>query len=258
MAARFWRCIVGLELALAAASGACLWRYFSWSLPAAISLALVIFLATPVVWVLLSFLIAQCASHAVPGRRGSRDLWRAILNEIAGFALAVVAMSFASKSKRPVPRLGGCATSSLRYCCCTGFLCNGRVWGALHRRLHAAGFGPIEAPDLEPLSADIEEQARRVAPDLLALQRRCNGARVVIVAHSMGGLVARTLLRNHGAGVIRRIVTIASPHHGAALVRGPTWPNIRQMSDASLWLSHAECFARKPLRSAGGEHLQSA
>jgi pimeloyl-ACP methyl ester carboxylesterase len=74
------------------------------------------------------------------------------------------------------------------------------------------------------------------APDLSALQNRCNGERVVIVAHSMGGLVARALLRDLGAGVIRRIVTIASPHHGTVLVRGLPWPNARQMSDVSPWL----------------------
>jgi len=235
VAARFWRCIVGLELALAAASGACLWRYLSWSLPAAIWASLGIFLATPVAWVLLSFLIAQCAAHDVPGRCAFRHLLGAILSEIAGFTSAVVAMSFASKAQRPEPRLPA-AQALHPVLLLHGFLCNGRVWDALQPRLYAAGFGPIEAPDLEPLLADIEGQARRVAPDLLALQRRCNGARVVIVAHSMGGLVARTLLRDHGAGVIRRIVTIASPHHGTALVRGLNWPNTRQMSGASLWL----------------------
>ena len=58
----------------------------------------------------------------------------------------------------------------------------------------------------------------------------------VIVAHSMGGLVARALLRELGPSAIRRIVTIASPHHGTAVVRGLPWPNTRQMSPVSPWL----------------------
>lgn len=235
MAGRFWRCILGLELALAVASAAWLWRHFSWPLPAAISVALAIVLAVPVAWVLLSFLIAQRAGHGVRGRRRTRYLWRAIFNEIAGFALALIAMSALSRPRRSVPR-SAAARSSRPVLLLHGFLCNGRVWGGVQRRLYAAGFGPIEAPDLEPLLADIEAQARHVAPGLLALQRRCNGERVVIVAHSMGGLVARTLLRDLGAGVIRRIVTIACPHHGTDLVRGLTWPNARQMSRDSPWL----------------------
>ena len=235
MAARFWRCIVGLELALAAASGACLSRALSWSLPAASSVAFGLLLAIPVAFVFSSFLIAQAAANDVRARWRTRAIWQALLNEIAGFTLAVVAMSSASKPRRPVLRLPA-AQPYRPVLLLHGFLCNGRVWNALQRRLHAAGFGPIEAPDLEPLLADIEAQARRVAPDLLALQSRCNGERVVIVAHSMGGLVARALLRDLGADVIRRIVTIASPHHGTALVRGLPWPNTRQMSGASPWL----------------------
>ena len=117
-----------------------------------------------------------------------------------------------------------------------GFLCNARVWHTLRARLTAAGFGPVEALDLEPLLADIEMLARRAAPRLLALQRCCNDERVVIIAHSMGGLVARALLRELGPSAIRRIVTIASPHHGTAIVRGLPWPNTRQMSCTSPWL----------------------
>jgi pimeloyl-ACP methyl ester carboxylesterase len=235
VAARFWRCILGLALALAAASGAWLSRALSWSLPAVSSVALGLLLAMPVALVCLSFATAQGAASDVQVRCSARETWRALLSEIAGFTLAVLAMSAVSQPRRRALQRPA-AYPSRPVLLLHGFLCNGRVWNALQRRLHAAGFGPIEAPDVEPLLADIEAQARRVAPDLLALQSRCNGERVVIIAHSMGGLIARALLRDLGAGVIRRIVTIASPHHGTALVRGLPWPNARQMSDASPWL----------------------
>jgi pimeloyl-ACP methyl ester carboxylesterase len=235
MAARFWRCILGLVLALAAASGAWLSGAFHWPLLAAFSGALGLLLAIPVAFVFVSFVIAQVAASEVRIRWSRREVWRALLSEISGFTLAVLAMSAISQRRRPAPHLPverTCYPVLLLH----GFLCNGRVWNAFRERLHTAGFGPIEAPDVEPLLVDIETQARRVAPDLLALQNRCNGQRVVIVAHSMGGLVARALLRDLGAGVIRRIVTIASPHHGTVLVRGLPWPNARQMSDVSPWL----------------------
>jgi pimeloyl-ACP methyl ester carboxylesterase len=235
MAARIWRCILGLALALAAVSGALLSWAFHWPLPAALPMALGMLLAMPAACVAISFAIAQAAAKDVPDRWSTRERWRALVSEIAEFSRALLAMSASSQPRRPAPQLPA-AHPDHPVLLLHGFLCNGRVWNALLGRLHTAGFGPIEAPDVEPLLVDIETQARRVAPDLLALQARCNGERVVIIAHSMGGLVARALLRDLGAGVIRRIVTIACPHHGSALARGLPWPNARQMSDASPWL----------------------
>ncbi len=234
MAARLWRCILGLTLAAAAVSGAWMARAYDWSMAGALSTALGFLLAIPVAVVFLSFVIAQAAAHEVYKRGSVRELGWTFLKEIAEFIRALLAMS-APAQPRPAPQ-PPVARSDRPVVLLHGFLCNGRVWTALQARLHAAGFGPIEAPDVEPLLADIETQARRVAPELLALQSRCNGERVVIIAHSMGGLVARALLRDLGAGAIRRIVTIASPHHGTLLVHGLPWPNTRQMSDASPWL----------------------
>ena len=109
------------------------------------------------------------------------------------------------------------------------------MWGALQERLRAAGFAGVAAVNLEPLLADIELQAASAHAELLALHR-CHGARVTIIAHSMGGLVARVLLRDLGPEVIGRIITVASPHHGTALVAGLPWPAARQLARASPWL----------------------
>jgi|SRR5450631_1699445 pimeloyl-ACP methyl ester carboxylesterase len=235
MAARFWRLILSAALALAAASGAVLSRAFSLPVSAAPALALGMLLAMPVALVLLSGVIAQAAADDRRARRSARNVAHALLGEIAEFTLAVLAMSASAGPQQPAQ--GRPAARAARpVLLLHGILCNHRVWRVLQKRLHTAGFGPIEALDVEPLLVDIEVHASRVAPHLLALQSRCSGERVVIIAHSMGGLIARTLLRDLGAGVIRRIVTIASPHHGTALVRGLPWPNTRQMSRVSPWL----------------------
>ncbi len=235
MAARLWRCIIGFALALAAASGALLSGTFHWPLTAAVSFAFGMLFAMPAVCVIVSFAAARAALRHSPERWRTREISRALLSEIAGFTAAVLAMSAAGLPRRRATRLPA-ARPPRPVLLLHGFLCNGRVWSALQRRLQSAGFGPIEAPDLVPLLADIETQAGRVAPVLLALQARCSGERVVIIAHSMGGLIARALLRDLGAGAIRRIVTIASPHHGTLLARGLPWPNVAQISDASPWL----------------------
>lgn len=64
-------------------------------------------------------------------------------------------------------------------------------------------------------SLSIEENA-----DLLfnAVQSHSNGAEIDIVAHSMGGLVSRSMLETfHGDIYINRLVTLSSPHLGSPL-----------------------------------------
>lgn len=234
MAARLWRSILALAFAVALASGALARRDLSLPLASAGAVALGVLLALPAVFVSLSFLLARAAADSATAPSSARHLLRALLSEIAEFTWSMVAMSASApaRDRAPLPADRVPRPVLLLH----GILCNARVWYTLRARLVAAGLGPIEALDLEPLLADIEILVGQVAPRLLALQRRCNDERVVIIAHSMGGLVARALLRNLGPSAIRRIVTIASPHHGTALVRGLPWPNTRQMSPASPWL----------------------
>lgn len=253
MAARFWRSVLGIAVALAGLSGVLLALELSLppSMAAVIGLGVlaVLFIAV----VSSSFAVARFARNNLQSRRKPRDALRALIGEIIEFPLAVLAMSFdvrsttqaqAKPQEQPQPqarvqaRAPGAAGPALRpVLLLHGFLCNANIWRRLQMRLRTAGFGPIEALDVEPLLADIDFQASRVAPSLLALQRRCNGERVVIVAHSMGGLTARALLRDLGAGAIRRIITIATPHHGIALAGALPWPNTRQMAAASPWLT---------------------
>lgn len=272
MAARFWRRILGLALAISALSGAGLAHAWSLPWPAAAAIAAAVLLVMPAAFVLLSFLIAGARARDDHAPRSARDWSQALFGEIGAFTLAVLAMSAGARPRRAAR--GAAAKRPARpVLLLHGILCNHRVWRALEGRLHAAGLGPIEAPDMEPLLADIDSQARGVALRLLELQYRCGGERVVIIAHSMGGLIARALLRDLGPGVIRRILTIASPHHGTALVDGLPPRCTRQMSRASPWL-HALNAAQEghftvPVASiytrednlvapAGSAHLQGA
>ncbi len=240
MATRFWRCILGLALALAGLSGILLATALE--LPAATTAAVALGIA-PMMFVAIvvsSFAISQSEREGHGAPSDLRQVLRALLSELAEFPLAVLAMSRHSRPMPPPPppaiAPGSAAPAHRPVLLLHGFLCNSEVWRSLRNRLCAAGFGPIEALDIEPLLADIDIQSGHVAPRLLALQRQCQGERVIIIAHSMGGLIARTLLRDLGAGAIRRIVTIASPHHGTTMVRGLPWPDTRQMSRASPWL----------------------
>jgi pimeloyl-ACP methyl ester carboxylesterase len=81
---------------------------------------------------------------------------------------------------------------------------------------------------------------------------------MILVGHSMGGLVARSACRfgevagHRWRGALRRLVCLGSPHHGAALERGGNW------IDVLLGVSrYSAPFARLgQIRSAGVTDLR--
>jgi pimeloyl-ACP methyl ester carboxylesterase len=65
-----------------------------------------------------------------------------------------------------------------------------------------------------PSTAPLAEQARFLGGMLNAVAERHPDVGVDLVGHSAGGVVARLALVSYGAGSVRRLVTIASPHAG--------------------------------------------
>jgi hypothetical protein len=117
-----------------------------------------------------------------------------------------------------------------------GFACSRAVWRPLLARLRAAGVGPTRAVSLEPLRAGIETHVAQVLRVLEALAADGGGGAVTVVAHSMGGLVARAALRRARTGLIGRVITLGAPHHGTALACWFRWPGVRQMRLGASWL----------------------
>lgn len=116
-----------------------------------------------------------------------------------------------------------------------GFVCNRGFWAPWLRRLRAGGH-PCVAVNLEPLFTSIDDYVPLVE-DAVRKVAACSGLPPVLVCHSMGGLVARAWLRRmQGAGRIRALVTIGSPHGGTWLGRFSSMPNGRQMRMDSAWL----------------------
>jgi pimeloyl-ACP methyl ester carboxylesterase len=60
---------------------------------------------------------------------------------------------------------------------------------------------------------------------------------VILVGHSMGGLVLRAYLRRCGGSKVARIVTLGSPHQGTRLARLGLGRNAQQMRIGSPWLA---------------------
>jgi triacylglycerol esterase/lipase EstA (alpha/beta hydrolase family) len=109
-----------------------------------------------------------------------------------------------------------------------GYGCNSGYWRPLMARLDAAGIS-CAALDLEPLTGDIDSYAPLVERAVDALCAATGSPRVVIVAHSMGGLVARAWMRACGSARVARIITLGTPHHGTCLAAFGIGLNAAQM-----------------------------
>ncbi len=107
-----------------------------------------------------------------------------------------------------------------------GVLCNAGVWLGLSRHLAA-----------QPPLASIELFADQLAAKIDAILRATGAARVAIVGHSMGGLVARAYLRRYGASRVRLLVTVGTPHHGS--VHAWLFPGacLAQLRPGNPWLA---------------------
>jgi pimeloyl-ACP methyl ester carboxylesterase len=159
---------------------------------------------------------------------------RALLTEPVYFGLAQLTMMLTPRARTLTTEVpGGPAPLLLLH----GLACNAGLWRWILPRLQAAGFAPIHVMNLEPLQADIDSLAGQVAEELQRIHRANPRARVTILAHSMGGLVARATLRFLDPAAIQRIVTVATPHHGAALARVMQGMPVAQMQCQSDWLA---------------------
>ncbi len=132
-----------------------------------------------------------------------------------------------------------------------GYACNGGYWRRLARRLgvrlRRAGVSHY-ALDLAPPGAAIDDFVPQVRAAVAMLCARSGAPRVVLLGHSMGGLVARSYLRADGAARVARLITLGSPHHGTALARLGPGANAVQMRHGGAWLA---ALARAEAAAAG-------
>ena len=137
-----------------------------------------------------------------------------------------------------------------------GYACNSGYWSRMHVALRAAGVAH-RAIDLEPMNVSIDAYGAQLAGAIEALCRETGQDRVIIVAHSMGGLATRAYLRAHGAAKVAAAITLGTPHHGSALAKFAPGLNCREMrwtgkgnqGQASSWLTALEQQETAALRA---------
>lgn len=113
-----------------------------------------------------------------------------------------------------------------------GYGCNSGYWAHLLPRLARARISHATV-DLVPVAGDIEHYVDQVERAVEHLRAQTGAARIAIVAHSMGGLVARAWLRRHGdehgGKRVVRVITLGTPHFGTGLANFGLGVNAAQM-----------------------------
>jgi pimeloyl-ACP methyl ester carboxylesterase len=130
-----------------------------------------------------------------------------------------------------------------------GFAMNRTNWIWLGRRLAARGIGPLYGTSyFSP--QPVRRSAQQLADYIESVRAQERAQRVDIVAHSLGGTVARYYIeRLGGARHVHRLVTIGSPHRGTAVAHfGPLIPSARDSRiDSPLYAEMGPVIAREGL-----------
>lgn len=124
-----------------------------------------------------------------------------------------------------------------------GYGCSRAAWWWLRPRLEAAGW-TVATLNLEPVYASIDDYIEQLARRIDAVLGETGAEKLILVGHSMGGLVARAYLQRFGGARVAGLVTLGTPHQGSRLAVLGVGENARQMRPGSPWLQHV---ARLPV-----------
>ena len=160
-------------------------------------------------------------SHAQLSRIGALRLF--FVEFIATMQSSSWTMPFCSFQHRLVR-----ASTNLPVLLVHGYACNSGYWHSMSKVMTSAGISH-HAVTLEPILAPIEQYLPTLQRAVQALMRDSGSDRVILVGHSMGGLLCRAYLQEYGAQGIARIITIGTPHHGTVLANHGIGDNVKQM-----------------------------
>ena len=127
-----------------------------------------------------------------------------------------------------------------------GYQCNRGFWIELRNRLTRAGW-QVATISLDPVFNDIDGYVEQVSRRIEDVCAATGADKVMLVGHSMGGLVSRAYLRKQGNARVAKLVTLGSPHRGSHLAKLGLGENGRQMVPGSAWLAALNAPGAVPL-----------
>jgi len=119
-----------------------------------------------------------------------------------------------------------------------GFVCNGGYFTPLLRALARRGIVNLYTINCSPPFGNIDRFAAQVALRVESILAQTGADQVILVGHSMGGLIARAYVQKlGGAPKVAKIITLGTPHHGTAHAWFSHAPDARQMRPGNAWLN---------------------
>ena len=242
------RWLLGGELLVYVVLSAWLLANRGWTPGEAASLALCSFLGLRLFVTALTFSLMVANADAMPAELqiGPVRALRIVLEDYAGLILLfTVVQPFEAFWLGP-DRLGKATGARPPLLLIHGYQCNRGLWFWLRPRLEAAGW-TVATHNLEPVWGNIDDYAQGIERRIDEVLAATAAQQVILIGHSMGGLVLRAYLRRHGSDKVARIVTLGSPHQGTRLARLGLGRNARQMRMGGSWLAALARAGAAPL-----------
>jgi predicted alpha/beta hydrolase family esterase len=228
------------QILVAAVVSAALARYWNLGAMASIGLAVAMVVGLPLLIqaliVGISFTISRVAASVIP-----QEQYRGVWPLLGAYVLELrdclntfnQLMPFQVNWKLPAPQGHTQRPAVLMV---HGFVCNRGLWAPLARWLNQRGYW-TSAVSLEPVWGSIDAYLPMMhqAVD----QALHEHDQVILIGHSMGGLVIRNFLRDcsdQQRARIAQVITLGTPHRGTVHARYGLGVNAAQMRRDSPWL----------------------
>ena len=115
-----------------------------------------------------------------------------------------------------------------------GVFHNPATFTCIKQRLTWAGWKRFHEINLLHSIKSIPNNAGRISREVDRLRRKYRVPHVDIIAHSMGGILARYYIQRLGGdGKVRHLVTLGTPHHGTKLSKYSIFPYLRELAPKS-------------------------
>jgi len=123
-----------------------------------------------------------------------------------------------------------------------GYFSNRGMWWRFRKRLADVGLTPIYTVTLSPLWGSIDEMVLQLAAKIESICQQTGHEKLIVVAHSMGGLVTRAYMASspNAPARIDKLITLASPHRGTQMAIFGVGQCVGEMNMNSGWLAALE------------------
>ncbi|TWD15524.1 esterase/lipase family protein [Marihabitans asiaticum] len=122
-----------------------------------------------------------------------------------------------------------------------GMVDNHSIFTLLRRGLQRRGFTRLYSMNYSVRTSDVRTAAAQLAEEVELICEETGYERIHVVAHSLGGLIARYYVtRLAGDERVHTVVTLGSPHQGTHIARLAPTPITRQLRPGSRLLDELE------------------